>query len=282
MSFLDRILGKNKDNTSNQKNKQPENNNQKSVETPSKQINTKEMSDQELFDAIFKSKDSVKDSEFSVGEIVNMVHKIKDESYLKKLEGIRFVGDNQRNISKAIIHRITDEQYLADLIISTGPEYEIVRQLGDEESIEKVVNNIEDSDYRSFLIDNGLMRAQDKIKEIPSSEASRELNNLENRFFGNGRIKRAIDMKKSIDAWSNDMKAFYYYLIAEAIKYKSKYDERQYAFYAAQIYCNPASTSMGWLFIKNLDELSNIEISQKTAEMLHEKFPLPNSFEELL
>ena len=245
MSFLDRILGNNKNNTSNQKSEPTEINNQKQVRKPSGQINTKEMSDQELFDAIFKSKDSVKDSGFSVGEIVNMFHRINDESYLKKLEGIKFVGDNQRNIAKAIIHRITDEQFLADLIISKGPEYHIIRQLGDEESIRKVVDNIEDSDFRSFLIDNGLMRARDNIKEILPSEAFRELNNLENRFFGNGRIKIAIDMKKSIEAWPNDMKAFYYYLIAEAIKYKSKYDERQYAFYAAQLYYNPANTSMG-------------------------------------
>ena len=194
---------------------------------------------------------------------------------------IRFEGDNQRNIHKEIIHRITDEQFLAELIVSEGPQYDLVRQLADDESLRYVVDNIENSDYKTFLIDNGLMRSLDKIREIPPGEAFRELNNLEKRFFGNARIKRASDMKKSIDAWPNDMKAFYFYLVAEAIKYKSKFDERQYAFYAAQIHYNPASTSLGWMFLRKLDEYKDIEISPQTATMLHEKLPLPD-FEELI
>ena len=52
--------------------------------------------------------------------------------------------------------------------------------------------------------------------------------------------------------------------------------------YAAQVFYNPAGTSLGWHEFKKLDEYRAIKPDAENAKMLHQKYPLPASLDELV
>jgi hypothetical protein len=105
---------------------------------------------------------------------------------------------------------------------------------------------------------------------------------LDGKYDADERLKRTIAIKDSVQFWSNESKAFYYYIIAQTLGYRNPKDERQYAFYAAQLFYNPAGTSLGWFVFNELDEYKQLEQTPENAKMLYEKYPLPTSFDELI
>lgn len=117
---------------------------------------------------------------------------------------------------------------------------------------------------------------------ISAEDAQAELKQLDNIYAAEARLKAAIAMKDSVEGWPNDMKAFYYYIIGNALRQQNPKDERQYAFYAAQLFYNPASTSIGWIELRKLDEFKELTPTPENAGMLHEKFPLPTSLDDLI
>ncbi len=118
---------------------------------------------------------------------------------------------------------------------------------------------------------------------VSAEDAHAELMRLDNIPVSNdARIKGAIAMKNSVESWSDDTKAFYYYIIGETLRQQNPKDERQYAFYAAQLFYNPASTSIGWIEFWKLEEFKELKPTPENAKMLHEKFPLLTSFDELI
>ena len=118
---------------------------------------------------------------------------------------------------------------------------------------------------------------------IPAENAQGELKNLYNsRATPEERIRRAIRMQPAVESWSDADKAFYYYIIGDAIKRKNANDDRRLAFFAAQIYYNPVNTSLGWHELRQALPDREIHPSPDTAKQLHEEFPLPDSFESLI
>lgn len=118
---------------------------------------------------------------------------------------------------------------------------------------------------------------------IPAENAQAELKNLYNsRATPEERIRRAIRMQPAVESWSDANKAFYYYIIGDALKRRNADDQRRLAFFAAQIYYNPVNTSLGWHELRQAFPDREIHPSPDTAKQLHEEFPLPDSFESLL
>lgn len=96
------------------------------------------------------------------------------------------------------------------------------------------------------------------------------------------RIKRAIEMQPSVESWSDKDKAFYYYVIADALKRRNADDKRRFAFYAAQIFYQPVNTSLGWDELKKGMPDREIHPSPEAAKQLHEEFSLPEKLDDLL
>lgn len=121
-----------------------------------------------------------------------------------------------------------------------------------------------------------------KTRIISAADAGMELQLLERRYRGKECIEKAKEMESSVDNWSDEAKAFYYYIIAHCLKFDLKMeDETPYAYYAAQVYYNPIHTSLGWLEIRRLEEFNDLKPSPENAKIVHERFPLPKSLDEL-
>ena len=126
------------------------------------------------------------------------------------------------------------------------------------------------------------LKSESGGSKISAADADMELQVMWNRLHGMEAIEKAKAMENSVDGWSDESKAFYYYIIGHVLKFDFKMEgETPYAYYAAQLYYNPANTSLGWLEIRKLDEFSDLKPSKENAQMLHERFPLPESLNDL-
>lgn len=119
-------------------------------------------------------------------------------------------------------------------------------------------------------------------KTISTEDARAELKRIENTCPLEARLQAAIAVKDSVEDWPDDSKAFYFYIIGDALRQLDSKDERQYAFYAAQVFYAPAGTSIGWYELRKLEEYKTLMPTPENAKMLHEKYPHPASFDELI
>lgn len=117
---------------------------------------------------------------------------------------------------------------------------------------------------------------------ISAEDAQAELKQIDKMGSIEARLKAAIAIKDSVEGWADDMRSFFYYIIGDAFRQQNPEDERQYAFYAAQVFYNPDSTSVGWFELMKLDEFKELTPTVENARLLHEKFPLPASFDGLI
>lgn len=177
-----------------------------------------------------------------------------------------------------------DADYLVKLIAKfPGADYEtIYKQLMEQQT------NI--WEYHTKVIDvaqQELLKLKKNSPEydgsvITEEDAQAELKGLYNAGCSEDeRIKRALKMKSSSENWSDDNKAFYYYIIGDALRVRDGSDARQYPFFAAQIFYQPNNTSLGWHELKKLDAYKEIEPSPENAKLLHEQLPLPQDWEDL-
>lgn len=109
-----------------------------------------------------------------------------------------------------------------------------------------------------------------------------ELKRIENPYPLEARLGAAIAIKDSVENWPDDRKAFYCYIIGDALRQLNSMDKWQYAFYAAQVFYAPAGISMGGYELQKLEEYKELMPTPENAKMLHEKYPLPASFDELI
>lgn len=117
---------------------------------------------------------------------------------------------------------------------------------------------------------------------ISEEDARAELKALNASGSAEERIRRAIDMRPSVENWSDENKAFYYFIIGDALRMRDRADKRRYPFYAAQVFYQAAKTSLGWHELLNSGDFEGLKPSPENAKRLHEQFPLPESWEDLL
>lgn len=118
---------------------------------------------------------------------------------------------------------------------------------------------------------------------IPDVDARAELNALFNSGGSvESRLERAISMRTSSEAWSNENKAYYYYILGYYVQHLSSDDTKALPFYAAQVFYRPDRTSGGWDKIQSISAFKDISRTQETAELLHEMFPIPENWDYLL
>ncbi len=114
---------------------------------------------------------------------------------------------------------------------------------------------------------------------IPAAFAHAELLQLQNLNPPVKRLEKVFAIQDSVDAWSNADKAFYYFIAGGAARVLYPDSDAKIAFYAAQVFCDPAPTSMGWDHLR-AKEGSSLSATPENARMLHEKYPLPKTMEE--
>ena len=100
------------------------------------------------------------------------------------------------------------------------------------------------------------------VKDMPASPAKTRLMQLySSPAAETERIRMAVAMKADSENWSRAERSFWYYIIGDALAVRSKReDPRSIPFYAAY---------------------SSLESTPKNAVMLHQKHPLPESFDGL-
>ncbi len=122
------------------------------------------------------------------------------------------------------------------------------------------------------------------VKDMPASPAKTRLMQLySSPAAETERIRMAVAMKADSENWSRAERSFWYYIIGDALAVRSKReDPRSIPFYAASVFDNPIPTNLGWYEIKRAcNEYSSLESTPKNAVMLHQKHPLPESFDGL-
>lgn len=179
----------------------------------------------------------------------------------------------------------SDAAYLVKLIAKfPGADHESIykKLLAPETNIWEYHTQIKDVAQQELLEMKKTAPGYDPTV-IPNEDAQAELKALYNmRGSEDERIKRAIAMRASAENWSDENKAFYYYIIGDALRSRDKDDARKNAFYAAQVFCRPVNTSLGWYELKKTEEYKEHLPSPENARRLHEMLPLPENWEDLL
>ena len=116
---------------------------------------------------------------------------------------------------------------------------------------------------------------------IPAEFAHAELLNLQNIGSPEKRLEQFFAMQDSVSAWSNKDKAFYYFIAGGAARVLYPENNASLAFYAAQVSCDPAPTSMGWGHLRDAEgnNIPNTPTSESIQRM-REKYPLPKNLQE--
>lgn len=114
---------------------------------------------------------------------------------------------------------------------------------------------------------------------IPAEFAHAELLNLQNVGEPKDRLQKAFTMMKSAEAWPDTEKAFLYFIAGGAARVLYPENHSNLAFYAAQVRCDPNSTSMGWSHLRETEGAS-LPATAESARLMSEKYPLPKDMEE--
>jgi len=116
---------------------------------------------------------------------------------------------------------------------------------------------------------------------IPAEFAHAELLNLQNVGSPEKRLEQFFAMQDSVNAWSNKDKAFYYFIAGGAARVLYPGNKSGLAFYAAQVSCDPAPTSMGWQHLREAEgnNIPNMPTPESIQRMC-EKYPLPKNMQE--
>ena len=116
---------------------------------------------------------------------------------------------------------------------------------------------------------------------IPAEYAHAELLNLQNIGSPEKRMEKFFAMQDSVSAWSDKDKAFYYFIAGGAARVLFKDNKSNLAFYAAQVSCDPAPTSMGWNHLRDAegDSIPDTPTPEGIQRMC-EKYPLPKNLQE--
>lgn len=118
---------------------------------------------------------------------------------------------------------------------------------------------------------------------IPDVDARAELNALFNSGGSvESRLEKAIAMRASSEAWSNENKAYYYYILGYYVQYLSSDDTKALPFYAAQVFYRPDRTTAGWDKIQSISAFKDVSRTVETAELFHEMYPIPENWDYLL
>lgn len=172
-------------------------------------------------------------------------------SYLVKMIK-RFPGANAEQIYNALISRQTNI-------------WEYHTQIKDVAQQELLSLKKASPEYDANRIPEEL--AQAELKSLYNSYESAEL-----------RFKRAVELRESSEGWSDENKAFYYYIIGSILNRINADGTKALPFYAAQIFHSPGSNSLGWHEIKKLPAFKDLSPSPENARLLHEMFPLPKTW----
>ena len=124
-----------------------------------------------------------------------------------------------------------------------------------------------------------------EVRDLPSSAAKDILMRIYNGpTKEDERISWALAMMPASGQWSRAEKAFYEYIIGEAIGNRSQgKDMRRIPFFAASVLNNPIRTNLAWHELWLIPETK--ELASPSAEnvvALGRKYPLPDSFDDLL
>ena len=116
---------------------------------------------------------------------------------------------------------------------------------------------------------------------IPAEFAHAELLNLQNIGSPEERLRQFFAKQDSVSAWSDKDKAFYYFIAGGAARVLYPENKSGLAFYAAQVSCDPAPTSMGWQHLREA-EGDNIPANptSESIQRMCEKYPLPQNMHE--
>ncbi len=118
---------------------------------------------------------------------------------------------------------------------------------------------------------------------IPDVDARAELNALFNSGGSvESRLEKAIAMRASSEAWSDENKAYYYYILGYYTQHLSSDDTKALPFYAAQVFFRPDSTTAGWNKIQSISAFKDVSRTVETAELFHEMYPIPENWDYLL
>lgn len=235
------------------------------------------LSDQEVFEKIKKLENT---DLYTVDfrEIKEEILNISDQSILGEIAKMEFKNDFF--IYKTVINKITDNTILESLVMSDIHASLALEGIYDDKILLRIVETHGNEHIKEVAKRNASVLMNKK--DISPAEAKIELKNFETFLYKNACIKRAIDIKDSVDNWNEMDKSLYYYFIANAISTKNANDERQFPFYAAALYYNPLDSGC-WQKIMSLDKYKNIPPhDSKSAQKVHKELPLPKSFEELL
>lgn len=116
---------------------------------------------------------------------------------------------------------------------------------------------------------------------IPAEFAHAELLNLQNVGSPEKRLEQFFAMQDSVSAWSDKDKAFYYFIAGGAARVLFKDNKSSLAFYAAQVSCDPAPTSMGWQHLRETEGNNITDIpTPDSIKKMCEKYPLPQNMQE--
>jgi len=115
----------------------------------------------------------------------------------------------------------------------------------------------------------------DKTPDIVcAKDANFVLNQTQNIGLPLLRLEALFKLRESSHNWSNEDKAFYYFIHAGAARVLYPNNNSHLAFYAAQIFYNPSNTCYGWSFFQ-------VPPTPESAKKLHEKYPLPVNMDEV-
>jgi len=116
---------------------------------------------------------------------------------------------------------------------------------------------------------------------IPAEYAHAELLNLQNIGSPEKRLEQFFAIQDSIKDWSDTDKAFYYFIAGGAARVLYPDNKASLAFYAAQVSCDSAPTSMGWKYLREAEGNSiSAAPTKESIQKMCEKYPLPKNLQE--
>ena len=129
------------------------------------------------------------------------------------------------------------------------------------------------------------LTAGPEVRDLPSSPARDILIRIYNGpTKEDERISWALAMMPASGQWSQAEKAFYEYIIGHAIGNRSQgKDMRRIPFFAASVLNNPIRSNLAWHELWLIPETKELASpSAENAVALCRKYPLPDSFDDLL
>ena len=189
---------------------------------------------------------------------------------------VRLLGDiNTENSLDAVSKLFSFESNVAEWywnILSEAAE--VLGNTGDKKYLE-VLNNA--LNHSMAPVDK-ISKAIEKISGKKSEDPKVILNDAENKIYNQGKTLETIEHLYSLDIsdWDDEDVQYYYFVLAKACERDDKLKDTDLskAFYSAQVYVYPKHTSLGW------HELGESP-SEENAKRLHEKYPIPESFDEI-